>query len=84
MEWSGRGDVFVCIGITLSLEAGDPREDELIHEFYSSGDLKKHFKRRHLSNFRKDDKIQCKLCKMPLDHKMHLQNHALRIHGTPW
>ncbi|KAK3687910.1 C2H2 finger domain protein [Podospora appendiculata] len=73
---------FICIGIALSLEAGDHRIDELIHEFFTSGDLSKHFRRKHLLHLRDGDKIQCWVCNMHLDHKMHLQNHALRVHGT--
>jgi hypothetical protein len=44
--------------------------------------LSKHFRRKHLAHLRDGDKIQCQVCKLPLDHKMHLQNHARRIHGT--
>ena len=73
---------FICVGEALHLEPDDYRIDTLIHEFYTSGDLTKHFKRRHLSNLREDHEIQCRVCAMPLDHKTHLQNHARRIHGT--
>ncbi|KAK6222509.1 putative C2H2 finger domain-containing protein [Colletotrichum tabaci] len=73
---------FVCIGQAHSLPPDDSRVDDLIREFYSSSDLTKHFKRKHLSKMKADDKTECKVCKMPLDHKMHLQNHAFRIHGT--
>ncbi|KAI9770288.1 MAG: hypothetical protein M1840_003447 [Geoglossum simile] len=52
------------------------------HVFIASpGDLTKHFKRKHLSNIRGRDWIGCKGCQMPLEYKMHLQNHAARIHG---
>ncbi|CCF41454.1 C2H2 finger domain-containing protein [Colletotrichum higginsianum] len=73
---------FICIGQAHSLPSGDPRVDDLIQEFYSSNDLTKHFKRKHLSKMKADDKIECKVCKMPLDHRMHLQRHAFEIHGT--
>jgi len=73
---------FLCVGEALHLEPDDPRIDKLIHPFYTHGDLTKHFRRRHLSNLREDDKLQCQVCVMSLDHKMHLQNHARRIHGT--
>ncbi|KAK1975244.1 C2H2 finger domain-containing protein [Colletotrichum cereale] len=73
---------FVCIGQAHSLSPDDSRVNDLIQEFYSSSDLTKHFKRKHLSKMKADDKIECKVCKMPLEHKMHLQNHAFRIHGT--
>ncbi|KAH8744320.1 C2H2 finger domain protein [Diaporthe sp. PMI_573] len=73
---------FLCVGEALCLEPDDPRIDKLVHLFYTSGDLTKHFRRRHLANLREDDMLQCRVCVMPLDHKMHLQNHARRIHGT--
>ncbi|KAK2051368.1 C2H2 finger domain-containing protein [Colletotrichum caudatum] len=73
---------FVCIGQAHSLPPDDPRVDDLIQEFYSSTDLTKHFKRKHLSKMKANDKTECKVCKMPLEHKMHLQNHAFKIHGT--
>ncbi|KAK1973628.1 C2H2 finger domain-containing protein [Colletotrichum cereale] len=73
---------FVCIGEAHSLSPDDFQVDDLIREFYSSSDLTKHFKRKHLSKMKADDKTECKVCKMPLDHKMHFQNHAFKIHGT--
>jgi hypothetical protein len=48
------------------LEADDPRVEDLTHEFYNSGGLTKHFRRKHLSNMRDGDKIQCKVCDMQL------------------
>ena len=56
--------------------------DKRVYRFGTPGDLSKHFRRRHLENIRDDDTIECGVCNMPLDDKMHLQNHALRIHGT--
>ncbi|KAK1658505.1 C2H2 finger domain-containing protein [Colletotrichum godetiae] len=73
---------FVCIGQAHSLPPNDPRVDDLIQEFYSSNDLTRHFKRKHLSKMKDHDKTECKVCKMPLEHKMHLQNHAFTTHGT--
>ncbi|KAK2035837.1 C2H2 finger domain-containing protein [Colletotrichum somersetense] len=73
---------FVRIGQAHTLPPDDPRVDDLIQEFYSFNDLTKHFKRKHLSKIKDDDNIECKVCKMPLDHKMHFQNHAFRIHGN--
>ncbi|KAK3318207.1 C2H2 finger domain protein [Apodospora peruviana] len=65
---------FLCVGMALGLELDDPCIEELTHEFYSAGD--------HLTNIREGDDIECGSCYMPLDHKMHLQHHALQIHGT--
>jgi hypothetical protein len=73
---------FVCVGKALSLASNDPRVKDLIREFYSSGDLSKHFRRKHLSNLQDGEEIKCEVCIMQLDHEMHLQNHALRVHGT--
>lgn len=73
---------FLCVGKALSLAPDDPYIGVLTREFYTPNDLTKHFKRKHLSNLRDGDEIQCRVCAMQLDHRMHLQNHALRIHGT--
>jgi hypothetical protein len=67
---------FLCVGNTaLPL-------DERIRLFSSPGNLSVHFKRRHLSNIRDGETIECNVCSMHLDHKMHLQRHAFEIHGT--
>jgi hypothetical protein len=67
---------FVCLGErTLEL-------NKRVYSFASSGDLSKHFKWKHLSNGKAGQRFECKVCRMSLEHKMHLQNHALKIHGT--
>lgn len=73
---------FLCVGRATTLEPSDPAIDGLIKPFYSSGDLSRHFKRRHLSNLQPNEKLYCRLCDEMLDHKMHLQNHAETVHGT--
>lgn len=73
---------FICVGKAMSLAPDDPNVEKLIHEFYTSSDLTKHFRRHHLLNLQDSDKIECRVCCMSLDHKLHFQNHALRIHGT--
>lgn len=73
---------FVCVGKALSLASNDPRVQDLIREFYTPGDLSKHFQRKHLSNLQDGEEIKCEVCIMQLDHKMHLQNHAWMVHGT--
>lgn len=73
---------FLCIGAALSLEPNDPRVSELTHEFYTSGDLSKHFRRRHLNQLPNNTPSRCEVCKLDLQHKMHVQNHAMRVHGT--
>jgi hypothetical protein len=67
---------FMCLG-----EPGLPF-NKRVYSFASPGDLTKHFKRKHLANYKMGDRLECKVCQMSLDHKMHLQNHAARIHGT--
>jgi hypothetical protein len=73
---------FVCVGKAMTLVPGDPDVERLICEFYSSSDLTRHVRRRHLANMNDGDKSQCQVCCMPLKHKMHFKNHALQIHGT--
>jgi hypothetical protein len=53
-----------------------------IQSFSTPGNLSKHFQRKHLSNLKKGEEITCNLCKVSLQHKMHLQNHAMKIHRT--
>jgi hypothetical protein len=53
-----------------------------IHSFSTPGDLSKHFRRKHISNLKEGEEITCNLCKISLQHKMHLQNHAMKKHGT--
>ncbi|CAM1503378.1 Fc.00g081540.m01.CDS01 [Cosmosporella sp. VM-42] len=73
---------FLCVGKALSLPPNDPRGQQLIKEFHTSSDLSRHFRRRHLSNLQSGDCIHCSVCNLKLDNKMHLQSHALRVHGT--
>ncbi|KAG7073817.1 C2H2 finger domain-containing protein [Colletotrichum scovillei] len=74
---------FVCIGQALCLPTDDEqRLNELMHEFYTSNDLTKHFKRKHLDKIADCDQVDCKVCDMTLDEKMHFQRHARDIHGT--
>lgn len=70
---------FVCVGKALSA-ADDASLEDLLRVFYSSTDLTKHFRRRHLPHLL-DKKIYCQVCKIWLEHKMHFQNHAMRVHG---
>lgn len=73
---------FLCVGAALSLPPDDPRVEDKIQEFYTSGDLSKHFRRRHLSQLRDNERPLCQVCDMTLAHKMHLQSHAISVHGT--
>jgi Protein of unknown function (DUF3435) len=67
---------FLCLGReTLPI-------NKRVYSFSTPGDLSKHFKRKHLLRIKKGQPIECNVCKISLEHKMHLQNHALRIHGT--
>ena len=48
---------FLYVGEALLLEPDNPYVKKLIHKFYTSGDLTKHFKRKHLLNIQEGDKI---------------------------
>lgn len=61
---------FLCLG------------EKLIKSFAKPGDLSKHFKRKHLRYMSDRDRLECKVCQMPLKHVAHLRNHALGVHGT--
>lgn len=73
---------FLCVGKARSLSPDDRYMDQLLHEFYTSGDLTKHVRRKHLKKLETHDSSYCPVCDIKLEHKAHLQNHALRIHGT--
>ncbi|KAF2184180.1 hypothetical protein K469DRAFT_580926, partial [Zopfia rhizophila CBS 207.26] len=66
---------FLCLGENLPIE-------RRIQEFSTLGDLSKHLKRKHLQYIKEGDSLRCKLCQVSLAHKMHLQRHALEVHGT--
>ena len=64
-------------------------QTELLHErriksFYSKGTLKKHFDERHLRHYPEETPMECPhpLCRVILNDKSHLQNHAATVHGT--
>jgi hypothetical protein len=65
---------FLCLGNEIAPLA------KRMYSFSTSGDLSKHFKRKHLSNIK--DHLECKVCKLDLEHETHLRNHALAVHGT--
>jgi hypothetical protein len=68
---------FICLG-----RRGLPVHKR-VYSFASPGDLSKHFKRKHLTGELKEGQpIKCNVCQMTLMDKMHLQNHAQKIHGT--
>lgn len=72
----------LCIGAARRLESDDPQFAGLLREFYTSSDLTKHFRRRNLKLINKDENLECQVCELTLDHKMHLKNHARRVHST--
>jgi len=67
---------FMCLG-----NENNPIEKR-IYLFGTSGDLTKHFKRRHLAKIQEGQEVWCVLCSKQLDNKMHLQRHAYEVHGT--
>jgi hypothetical protein len=67
-----------CLGnVDITLE-------ERTHVFGARGDLKKHFKRKHLQHIPEGEPIDCPHpeCNAKLEHKQHLQNHAATVHKT--
>lgn len=56
--------------------------EKLIKSFTKPGDLSKHFKRKHLQFISDRDRLECKVCQMPLEHIAHLRNHTLSVHRT--
>lgn len=58
---------FLCLG-----NQELPVKDR-IYSFYTPGDLSKHFKRKHLGALKPRQKVDCNVCRMTLEHKMHLQ-----------
>jgi hypothetical protein len=67
---------FVCLG-NENLPT-----DARTYSFHTSGDLSKHFKRKHLQHIKEGEPLGCELCQVSLESKMHLQRHAHDIHGT--
>lgn len=74
-EWRPR-ICFMCLG-----EERLPTKDRT-YSFYTSGDLTKHFKRKHINNIGAEEFLSCKICQLDLESKEHLQRHALQAHGT--
>lgn len=67
-----------CLGATkCSME-------RRVKEFHSRGTLKRHFQNRHLRYLPDDKPVDCPhpRCKVTLNNKMHLQNHAEMVHKT--
>jgi hypothetical protein len=67
---------FLCLG------KQDLPHGSRVYSFSTPGDLSKHFRRKHLSSLEEEERVECDVCKILLDHKMHLQHHALKVHGT--
>ncbi|KAI8164751.1 hypothetical protein K4K49_004658 [Colletotrichum sp. SAR 10_70] len=60
---------FICIGQAFSLPRDDGHQlDVLTREFYSSNDLTKHFRRKHMSKVADGDKIECKACDVMINN----------------
>ena len=66
---------FWCVGLKRA-----PMRKRL-HRFSTPSDLSKHF-RRHLAKIKDGERPKCGVCELTLDHKMHLQRHAIETHGT--
>ncbi|PVH92773.1 C2H2 finger domain protein [Periconia macrospinosa] len=53
-----------------------------IHSFCTAGDLSRHFERKHLRHIKGGECPRCELCQLLFNSKMHLQRHAIDVHGT--
>jgi hypothetical protein len=56
--------------------------EKRIYSFCTLGDLSKHFKLRHLARIKEGKEVECDLCYVKLDNKMHLQQHAYNVYRT--
>lgn len=57
---------FMCLGNEGALVS------VRVYSFSLLSDLSKHFKKKHLKKVEEGEHPECKLCRMSLDHKMHL------------
>ncbi|KAK2740142.1 hypothetical protein FQN57_006257 [Myotisia sp. PD_48] len=53
-----------------------------LKKFSKHSAVTKHIQRRHLQYIEPGDRVVCQLCDVTLEHKMHLQNHAIMVHST--
>ena len=73
---------FVCVGMAKDVPPEDPRFNDLTHEFFSSSDLCRHFKRKHLQHLGAREPFACRVCdRTILGGQMPLRRHAQLAHG---
>jgi hypothetical protein len=53
-----------------------------VFSFSNPGYLSKHFVKIHVKKTKIGEKVNCRICDVFLMHRMHLQNHAEKYHGT--
>ncbi|KFA45487.1 hypothetical protein S40293_11578 [Stachybotrys chartarum IBT 40293] len=73
---------FLCIGKAYDLPEDDSTIASLMKPFYTSSDLSRHFRRKHLINLGSEDCIYCRVCEVPFEDMMRLQRHAFEVHDT--
>jgi hypothetical protein len=66
---------FLCVG-----NPALPQRDRM-KKYATAGSLSRHF-RRHVKKLKADTQIDCRICNLKGMHRMHLQSHAERYHGT--
>ena len=66
---------FLCVG-----KPDLPMRDR-VKKYATVGSLSRHF-RRHVTKLKMGKQIDCNICNVRGMHRMHLQNHAERFHGT--
>ena len=55
---------------------------ERVVSFSSSGCLTRHFMRKHVRRLGVNEPTDCRICDVRLEHRMHFQSHAEKVHGT--
>ncbi|KAI0855985.1 C2H2 finger domain protein [Xylaria cubensis] len=72
---------FICVAKALTLSPTEPQFNTLCNDFYGRRALGRHLAEVHMRSIGKNDQTECPLCKVTLQNKMHLQNHAEIVHG---
>jgi len=55
---------------------------ERIRDYATPGSLSRHFHNRHVKKMLAKQQMDCGVCDIRLLHRMHLLNHAEKLHGT--
>lgn len=73
---------FVCVARAFTVPPNDPWRERLCHQYYSSNEASRHFKRIHVTTYRSDKRNKCPICPdLLFQYKDHFRNHAEIVHG---